>query len=150
MGLNRLAEELEHHDRIALDSSVFIYQLEAHPHYLPLTETVFSWLERRERSAVASTITMAELLVVPYRRKDQQKVDEFFALLSTYPGIEWIAPDLQIADIAARLRAQYRLKTPDALLAATAEVESATAIVTNDYDFRVLQTPAVLILDDMM
>ncbi len=60
---------------------------------------------------------MTELLVAPYRDSDEQRVDEFYALLSTLPNLDWIAPNLEIADVAARLRAGHRLRTPDALQA---------------------------------
>ena len=43
-----------------------------------------------------------------------------------------MAPDLAIADTAARLRAEHGLRTPDALQAATAIRRGATAFLTND------------------
>ena len=43
-------------------------------------------------------------------------------------------PDLAIADLAARIRALHRLRTPDALQAATAIHVGATAMLTNDAD----------------
>ena len=87
---------------------LIIYQLEANPRYLPFTDPIFGWLERRESRAVTSTITMTELLAQLYRDSDQRRVDEFYGLLSTYPNLEWIAPSLEIADLAARLRALHR------------------------------------------
>ena len=106
---------LRRHRRIALDTSVFIYQLEANARYLALTDQIFTWIERPGGKAVTSTITMTELLVQPYRAADQQQADEFYVLLSTYPNLEWIAPNLEIADRAAKLRALHGLRTPDAL-----------------------------------
>lgn len=120
MGLERLRRFLRRHRRIALDTSIFIYELEANARYLALTDHIFSWIERPGSKAVTSTITMTELLVQPYRDSDEQRVDEFYALLSTYPNLDWIAPNLEIADVAARIRAVHRLRTPDALQAATA------------------------------
>jgi predicted nucleic acid-binding protein len=110
-----LRRSLGRHRAIALDTSIFIYQLEANPRYLPLTDNIFSWLERKDSRGVTSTITMTELLVQPYRNSDQLLVDEFYGLLSTYPNLAWIAPDLEIADLAARLRGRHNLRTPDAL-----------------------------------
>jgi hypothetical protein len=57
---------------------------------------------------------MTELLLQPYRESDEARVDQFYGLLTTYPHLDWIAPDLQIADMAAHLRALHRLKIPDA------------------------------------
>lgn len=147
MGLDRLRAVLQRHRRIALDTSVFIYQLEANERYLPLTDCIFTWLERADSKAVTSTITMTELLVRPYRDADEELVDESYALLSTYPNLEWIAPTLEIADRAARFRAVHRLRTPDALQAATAAYAGATAFLTNDEALERVEELAVLILE---
>jgi predicted nucleic acid-binding protein len=150
LGLARLRAFLQRHRRIALDTSIFIYQLEANARYLPLTDHVFAWLERPDSKAVTSTITMTELLVQPYRDSDEQRVDEFYGLLSTYPNLEWIAPNLEIADLAARLRAIHRLKTPDALQAATAAHAGATALITNDAVFERVDMFETLVLEQLL
>jgi predicted nucleic acid-binding protein len=138
---------LRRHRRIALDTSVFIYQLEANARYLALTDSVFSWLERAGHEAVTSTITMTELLVPSYRENDEPRVDAFYGLLSTYPNLRWIAPDLEAADLAAKLRAQYRLRTPDALQAATAIQAQATGMITNDPVFARIAELDTAVLD---
>ena len=146
----RLASILRRHRRIALDARVFIYQLEANPKYLLQTKTIFSWLELPESSAATSTITMTELLVVPYRERDAQLVDDFNGLLSTYPNLDWIPPSLEIADLAARIRALHGLKTPDALQAATAVNAQATAFITNDKVFERINAFDTLLLDRLL
>ena len=132
MEVTRLRSFLRRHCRIALDTSIFIYQFEGNPRYIALTDIVFAWLEHAHNEAVTSTITMTELLVQPYRNGDRQRVHEFYALLATFPNLQWIAPGLEIADIAARLRAEHRLRTPDALLAATAIHAQSSGLITND------------------
>ncbi len=150
MGLTALRAFLRRHGRIALDTSVFIYQLEANARYVGLTDPVFAWLERKEHSAVTSTITMTELLVPAYRGGAEQKVDEFYALLRTYPNLDWIAPSLEIADIAARIRATHRLRTPDALQAATAVHARATGLITNDQVFERVEGFEALVLEGLV
>ena len=150
MGVDRLRALLRPHRRIALDTSIFIYQLEANERYLALTDGIFAWLERPGSEAVTSTITMTELLVQPYRQSDEQRVDEFYALLSTFPNLDWIAPNLEVADLAARFRALYRLRTPDALQAATAIHCGATLFVTNDAVFERVDRFDALILDRLL
>lgn len=93
---------------------------------------------------------MKELLVQPYRDRDEQRVDEIYGLLSTYPSLEWIAPNLEISDVAARMRALYRLRTPDALQAATAAHARATGLVTNDPVFERVETFETLVLDRLV
>lgn len=150
MGLNRLRTFLRRHRLIAVDTSVFIYQIEANARYLAFTDHIFSWLERPGCQGVTSTITMTELLVQPYRDFDEQRVDEFYGLLSTFPNLHWVAPNLEIADLAARLRALHRLRTPDALQAATAAHARATGLITNDAVFERLEAFETLVLDQLL
>ena len=147
MGLREVNGFLTRHRLIALDTSVFIYQLKANPRYVGLSDLIFAWLQRSGHRAAASTITMTELLVHPYRDSDLQRVDEFYALLTTYPNLAWVAPDLGIADAAARIRAAHRLRTPDAIQAATAIQVGATGFVTNDPVFLRLSALDILVLE---
>lgn len=146
----RLRTFLGRHRKIGLDTNVFIFQIEEHPKYLELVTPIFVWLEGPGAWAVTSTITMLELLVQPYRLSDIDRVNKFYALLSTYPHLEWIAPTLEIADRAARLRADHRLRTPDALQAATALACHASGFVSNDPVFRRIAGLEVLILDTLL
>jgi predicted nucleic acid-binding protein len=92
---------------------------------------------------------MTELLVQPYRDGDQRRVDEFYGLLSTYPNLDWVDPSLEIADIAARIRATHGLRTPDALQAATAVQATASGLITNDPVFARVTGFETLILDQV-
>ena len=150
MEIARLRNFLRQHRRVALDTCFFIYQWEANPRYSPLSNWVFHSLERSDFHAITSTITMTELLVHPYRDNDVESVNNLFGLLSTYPNLEWIAPGLEVASRAAEIRAQCRLRTPDALQAATALHANATALLTNDPVFRRLTNLEVLILDEFV
>ena len=150
MGVERLRLLLRRHRRVALDTSIFIYQLEGNARYVALTDAVFSWVERAGHEAVTSTITMTELLVPSYRDGEEHKVDEFYGLLSTYPNLRWIAPDLETADLAARLRAAYKLRTPDALQAATALRAQATGFITNDSVFARIKEFEIVVLDQLL
>jgi len=150
LGVGRLRKLLERHSRLALDTSVFIYQLEANTRYLGLTNSIFSWIEESNATAATSTITMTELLAQPYRDLDELRVNQIYGLLSTYPNLAWVAPNLEIADLAARLRASHRLRTPDALQAATAIYSRSTLLITNDPVFERIQTLEILVLDRLL
>ena len=93
---------------------------------------------------------MTELLVPAYRSSGEAQVDRFFGLLATYPNLDWIAPNLEVADIAARIRAEHRLRTPDALQAATAVQSHATGLVTKDAIFERVQEFETMVLDGLI
>jgi predicted nucleic acid-binding protein len=141
---------LRNHRSIGLDTSIFIYQFQSNPKYVNLTHPIFQWLEQPRSRAVTSTITMTEILIQPYRNNDQDLIDKFRGLIFMYPNLEWIAPTLEIADLAARIRAKHRLQTPDALQAATALHAQATGLITNDPIFKRLEGFETLVLDDVL
>jgi predicted nucleic acid-binding protein len=93
---------------------------------------------------------MTELLVLPYREGDEQRANDFYGLLSTYPNLDWIALNLEIADTAARIRALHRLRTPDALQAATAVHALATGLITNDSVFERVESFETMVLDRLV
>lgn len=150
MGLERLRSFLHSRNAVALDTSILIYQLEVNPRYFPLSDVVFAWLEQRGHSAITSTLSLTELLVPAYRDGDTQRLQKYQGLLTTYPSLTWIAPDPGIADTAARMRAEYRLKTPDAIHAATAAHSKVSAFLTNDPIFQRVKELDALVLDDVL
>ena len=150
MTLTGLEGFLRQHRKVGLDTSIFIFQVEENPKYFKFVEPIFLWIERPKARAVTSTITMLELLVQPYQLSDIDRVNKFYSLLSTYPHLDWIAPTLEIADLAARLRAEYNLRTPDALQAASALASQAPGFISNDAVFQRVTELEVLILDDLL
>ena len=150
MSRHSLVEFLRKHRRIGLDTSVFIFEVEENRKYIEMVHPVFRWLEKPASYAITSTVSMLELLVHPYRRSDLDTVNRFYALLTTYPNLHWVELTLPIADAAARLRAEFNLKTPDAIQAASAMSLQATGFISNDPAFKRLGALDVLVLDDLL
>jgi predicted nucleic acid-binding protein len=122
--------------------------MERNPKYFACADAIFAWLERPGSSAVTSTIVLTEILVQPYRTQNLPQAERFYALLTTVPNLEWTAPSLPTAKLAAALRASYRLQTPDAFIAAAAIICNATAFVTNDLIFKRVPDFDALVLDE--
>jgi len=61
-------------------------------------------------------------------------------LLSTFPNLDWIAPNLEIADLAARFRAVHR----------PPHTPGATALIANDAAFERVRSAETLILDQFL
>jgi predicted nucleic acid-binding protein len=152
LGINADALDafLENHRSIGIDTSVVIYAVEAHPRYLLLAQQIFRWARGAKGNVVTSTITMTEALVKPYRQGDVALIQEFHALLATYPHLDWVAPNLHIADRAAQIRADHNLRTPDAIQAATAMATGVRGFITNDPVFRRIPSLEVLVLHDLL
>ncbi|WP_367354784.1 type II toxin-antitoxin system VapC family toxin [Atribacter sp.] len=125
---------LNNHRIIALDTSCFIYYFEE-KRYLKALEYLFSGIENGSFQALNSVLTITEILVKPQSLGLQNVVDEYIALLGTYPNLKIIPLTLDIAVRAAEIRSTYKLRTPDAIHLATAWENQATLFLTNDLDF---------------
>jgi predicted nucleic acid-binding protein len=93
---------------------------------------------------------MTDILVGPYRVGDIRRARIFRSWLADFPNLDWIAPDLEIANLGARLRAEHKLSVVDALQAATAIRSGATALIGNDAAFKRVPGIEILLLDDFV
>ena len=146
VGAAALERFLRKHRTVGLDSSILIYFIEADPGYGPLAHKIFEWMEAGRGQGICSALTLLEVLVQPYRRNDEERVGQFYGLLTTYPHLTWVPLSLEIADLGARLRATYRLKTPDSILIATALNSEASGFIGNDADLKRVTELDVLVL----
>ena len=127
-----IVERLTAHTTLGLDTSVFIYQLEAHPDYLPITQTLFTGVQAGRWAAITSTITLMELTVRPWQIGRPAVAREYETLLVHFPHLTILDVTRDVARRAAQLRAEYRLRPADALQIGTAIIHGATAFVSND------------------
>ena len=130
--MDGLREQLSGHERIGLDTSIFIYHFEAHPKYQPLAETILTGVAAGNWQAVTSAFTLMELTVQPWRENRPNVARGYEALLANFPNLLIADVNRDVARTAARLRAQYNLRPADALQIGTAITHGATAWVGND------------------
>lgn len=116
----------------ALDTVAFIYFIEENPEFLPLLEPVFEQVDGGRREIVTSSVTLLEVLVVPYRAGNLSLVKRYDQLLRGSRGVRLVDLDADQLHAAAQLRALYRIKTPDALQLAAAMSAECKVFVTND------------------
>lgn len=131
--MDRFRQRLAEHALIGLDTSVFIYHLEAHPRYQPLTQELLAGVQAGRQKAVTSVITVMELTVHPWQLGRSAVAQEYEALLVHFPNLVLADVTRAVARRAAQLRARYNVRPADALQAATALAGQATAFVTNDH-----------------
>ena len=145
-----IVERLAAHTTVGLDTSVFIYQLEAHPDYQPLTQALFTNVQAARWAAITSTITLMELTVRPWQLDRPAVAREYETLLVHFPHLTILDVTRDVARRAAQLRAEYRLRPADALQVGTALVHGATAFVSNDRALlRVAPTLDIVILEQL-
>ena len=101
--------------------------------------------------AVTSSITMTELLVQPYRDGNVELANLFLGLLSSYPNLTWVAPNLDVCEhcgATSRRASTERLRMP--YMAATAVAAHATGFITNDSVFERVPELETVVLDRLI
>jgi uncharacterized protein len=149
--MGRITDWIARRNIIALDSSIFIYHLEEHPSYASFTHEILSGIEFGHWNGVTSVITLMEIGVKPISVGRDDIARKYEALLVNFPNLVICDIDRDVARKAALLRAQYRVRPPDALHLATAIVNRSQAFITNDRQLtRFNSLIPVLVLDDMI
>jgi predicted nucleic acid-binding protein len=148
--MGRLSKRLGSFSIVGLDTTLFIYHFERHPDYSPLTEELLSEIERGVRKGVTSTITLMEIIVKPLSLGRNDVARKYEALLMNFPNMEVVDLNRDVIRQAARLRAEYRLRPPDALQASACLLGGAEAFITNDHQLdRLKEKMDIVILDDL-
>lgn len=112
---------------VTFDTNTVIYYLKKEPDVVSALDGIFA---EHFRPIIAS-VTELELLSSPsLTPADVAEIDILLASLSIFPL------DSQIARIGAKLRREYRLKTPDSIVAATALFTHSTLLTRNVKDFK--------------
>jgi predicted nucleic acid-binding protein len=149
--MGRFSERLGSVPVVGLDTAIFIYHFERHPKYFPLTQELFSGIEAGIRKGVTSTITLMEIIVKPLALGRQDVARKYEALLVNFPNLEIIDLDRDVIRQAARLRAEYRIRPPDALQASASLLNRADVFITNDGLLKRLRDEfEVIVLDDFI
>lgn len=134
---------------VGLDSAPLIYFIEAHPRFGPVVKPLFfERLENGGNRAVTSVVTLSEVLVQPIRTSRPDVEERYRELLMGGPNVLLAEITRSIAERAARLRAIYGVRLPDAYQIAAAIEHGATHFLTNDDRLRKVQEVAVLVLSD--
>jgi predicted nucleic acid-binding protein len=148
--MKQLQDFLRKHPAIALDSSIFIYHLEDHPRYAPLTEFIFDALEKGGNKGITSYLTLMEIITKPKAEGFPQVARDYEYYLTTFPNLTFYEMGLEIARKASDLRATERIKGPDAIQLATAILYGATAFLSNDRILERVKEIDILILDKLL
>ena len=135
---------------IAVDANIVIYTVEKHPKYSPLLRPLWESVETGKLVVVISELILLETLVGPYRAGLSQLAADYEEFLA-FPGIKLVPISPAVLRAAAALRAKVpKLRSPDAIHAATARLTAASCFLTNDLGFCNIAGFNVVVLDEMI
>ena len=133
---------------VYIDTPILIYTLENHPDFYPLLQPLWAKFGNSEVSISTSELIITEALVSPLRSGDVRSIANYEQLIF-HAGINLVQIDQNILLAATNLRAKYRIKTPDAIHAATALSLGCNRFITNDKGFRNIAGLPVSILSEI-
>ena len=128
-------DELAGLRRVAFDANALIYFLDGRDPYRGQVVEVLRMLEDGRAVGFLSTVVEMELLVRPLRTHDTEAVERIETLLRLTPNLLVRPVARAVARAAAEVRAATGLRTPDAIIAASAILDGFDVIIGNDRDF---------------
>lgn len=126
---------------LLLDTAPIIYWLEDHSEFAPRFHPLFDAHRNGDLRFAVTAITLTEVLIGPLQSNDEALARRYRTILESWQVVEL---DTAIAESAARLRANLRLKLPAAVQAASALAVNADALVTHDRDFSRLKSMRII------
>ena len=118
--------------RTYLDANLYIYAFEGIEAHRTKMAGLLAAIDRQEVSVVASELLFTELLPRPMKDGRQDLVERYLELFRSTPRIHPAPVDRRVILRSAHLRADFGLRSMDALHLATALVHECETFVTND------------------
>jgi predicted nucleic acid-binding protein len=135
---------------IGLDTAPLIYFIEQNEAYLELVRSFFQAMSQGEFQVVTSALTLTEILVHPLRSGNTELARQYRDIVLDQENLITLPVSIEIAEVAAQLRATQNLRTPDAIQIATAMQRGATLFFTNDARLANVSGLEVLVLDTLL
>jgi len=117
---------------VALDTPIWIAFIEQKSAFLADVNPLFESLKSGSVRVVTSSVGLIEILTGALLRGDELLARRAEEVLTGLEGSTIMPVTLEVARHAARLRAAYGLRTPDAIHLATAVAAEAAELVTTD------------------
>jgi predicted nucleic acid-binding protein len=145
-----LADAFSDVHAVLIDSAPAIYHLEDHPIYSPVMAAFFQLSSERSVRVATSPVTLGECLIHPLRLKRDDLVERYTELILSGENTEFYDINSELTMVAAQIRAEHGLRLLDAFQIAVARKAGCEAILTNDSDFRRVDDPRAILLDDFV
>lgn len=116
---------------VYLDVNCLIYFVECNPIWWPKVTARIAALRALGNTLAVSDLTRAECLVGPFKSGDPVALASYEAVFAD-PEIQVLPLTSNVCERAARLRASYGIKLPDALHLAVAIEYGCGMFLTND------------------
>ena len=118
--------------RIYLDANLYIYAFEGIETHRRRMVELLAEIDRQDVVVVASELLFTEILPRPVRERREDLVERYLELVRRTPRIHLVPVGRPVILRSVHLRAEFGLRSMDALHLATALVHGCETFVTND------------------
>ncbi|KLU63350.1 PIN domain protein [Peptococcaceae bacterium CEB3] len=140
--------ELKKGLKLFVDTAPIIYFIEEHPVYIDEVSDIFNKTAEGTVQVVTSVITLIEVLAKPYKLGQNDIVDVYKDFFSNSKGFSVMSIDTSVAELTAKIRAEFGFKLPDALQLAIFEHNDCEYFVTNDKQLKSYDKNRICILGE--
>ncbi len=151
MGSSRvkLSDALRGIRQLAFDTVPLVYFVEQNPAYFDRMLFIMNQIDSGLIDGLASSIALTEVLVQPIRTGNTALAQRYETILSDSVNFQVMSISIQMARLAAEMRARHNLKIANALHIATAIGAGCEAFLTNDLGLKRLTEIRILVLDNL-
>ncbi len=135
---------------VFLDTAPLIYLFEEHERFFPPVRRILDDAYAVGAQLVSSMVTYIEVLTVPTRGGDTKLASRYRQFLTNSESLSIYPLNISVANEAVRLRAQHKLRTPDAIQVATAVVCGVDYFLTNNRDLARVRDVDVVVIADLV
>lgn len=136
--------------RVCIDTAPFIYFIEKNAVYFKMLRPVFAEIDAGGIEALTSTITLLEVLIIPFRTQNESLAEKYREILLYAEGLTTYEILHEVSELSSKLRAKYLIRTPDAIQIAVGLIYGADAFLTNDSDFKKVDDIRIVTLRDFL
>jgi len=123
---------------------------EKDPKYLNIVRPIFAEIDAGNIEALTSTITLLEVLVLPFKTINESLAEEYREILLHSEGLTTYEIVHEVSELAAKLRVKYTIRTPDAIQMAVGILYGADTFLTNDSGLKKVKDIKVVTLEDFL
>ncbi|MFW5894226.1 MAG: type II toxin-antitoxin system VapC family toxin [Verrucomicrobiota bacterium] len=131
------------------DTAPFIYLFEKTGKFSAQVTRLLDSVYDSEAQIVTSLITYIEINTAPAKAGNDRVKAKYREYFTNSEGVVIQPLNLAIAEETIRFRADYNLKTPDAIQLATAKYCGADFVITNDHAWRRISELDIILVSDL-
>lgn len=132
--------------RIFLDTNIFIAILNEELNWRRAKELLLN-VHNGKHTGYTSVICISEILSGFYGADEDEKGEKFLLDINAINNLNITDVDLAIAKEAAKIRAKYKIKLPDAMIASSCKINKCK-LITQDEHFKKLKEIEVISIEE--